>query len=489
MSNGNAKQVRVRFAPSPSGKIHIGNLRTALMNWLIARRFGGVFVLRIEDTDSTNRSEANVEAIMRDLEWTGLDWDEGEGAGGEFGPYRQSERTNIYRQRLEELYEQGMVYPCFCSKERLDELRAIQRARGQMPHYDNRCRSIPPGEARARMEAGESHTWRFRLPDSGSIEFEDLLHGKKSFPVDSLGGDPVIVRSNGDFLFIFAGAVDDVEMKISHVVRGEDHLSNTARQVQIIRALGGTEPAYVHMPLIVGNDKKPLSKRNGSVSVEQLRSVGVLPEALLNYVARLGFSPPESLPELFLPAELAKAFEFTGLSRSPAMYEYSQLLNLNAKYISSMTCNELLSVARRFLEPELAKARPSMDEPVLCRILEVVKPEARLLSDLPRLVHPFLPGIELDFSEVADMLSLDEAKRFANALEAVVEEGFDSSSQFLARMKELTHTKGAKLYKPIRAMLTGAKHGPPIGDLIELLPPAELVRRAGQFVKFLELRS
>jgi len=281
---------RVRFAPSPTGYLHIGGARTALFNWLFARRHGGTFVLRIEDTDVERSTLASEQAILEDLRWMGLEWDEGVDAGGTHGPYRQSERLHIYRAHVVELMATGHAYHCFCSAEQLDADRTAALAAGRPPKYDGRCRQISRDDARRRIERGESAVIRFRVPEGREVSFEDVVRGTVTFSTDVIG-DPVLVRSGGVPAYNYAVVIDDALMEITHVIRGEDHISNTPRQILLYQSLGFTPPEFAHLSLVMGPDHTPLSKRHGATSVAEFRERGYLPEALVNYLALIGWSP------------------------------------------------------------------------------------------------------------------------------------------------------------------------------------------------------
>ena len=290
--------VRVRFAPAPTGLLHIGNARTALFNFLFAKRNQGAFVLRIEDTDLERSTDTSIERIVEDLKWLGIFWDEGPDRGGPVGPYRQSQRLSVYREFADRLCQEGKGYKCFCSEERLEKLRKEQLSKGKMPRYDGRCRSLSAEEIAEMESSGLRPVLRFRV-GKGPILFEDLIHGKMNF--DSAGiGDFIIVRSDGMVAYNFACVIDDHSMQISHVIRGEDHLSNTPRQILLYQALGWVPPVFAHHPLILGPDRSPLSKRHGATAVSQYREEGFLPEALRNYLLLLSWTPPSGQETLSL---------------------------------------------------------------------------------------------------------------------------------------------------------------------------------------------
>ena len=298
-------EVRVRFAPSPTGKLHIGGARTAIYNWAFARAMGGTFVLRIEDTDPERSTKENIDLIIRAMKWLGLDWDEGPHIGGDYGPYMQTERFDTYRKALEQLKESGNVYPCFCTSEELAARReAVQAGAANEP---DPCRGLSREEAQRRIDAGEPHVWRLKVPeDRGTIVVHDVIHGDAEFDA-ALMDDMILVRSDGTPTYNFAVVCDDVNMKMTHIIRGDDHLSNTPRQVLVYEALGYPTPTFAHLPMICGPDGKKLSKRHGAASVEEYRDMGYLPDALFNYLALLGWAP-DGETTLFTREQMAKLF-------------------------------------------------------------------------------------------------------------------------------------------------------------------------------------
>jgi glutamyl-tRNA synthetase len=306
---------RVRFAPSPTGHLHIGGARTAIYNWAFARHNGGVFVLRIDDTDTQRSTDENMQAILRALSWLGLDWDEGPDAEGPYGPYLQTQRADTYRDALDALRASGDAYPCFCGPADLETRRAAARTGSGSAGYDRSCRALAPEAATRRIAAGEPHAWRLAVPeDRGDVTFTDLVRGEMSFPSDSLD-DFVLMRSDGTPTYNFASIVDDSLMAITHVIRGDDHLSNTPRQILVLEALGRPVPFFAHLSMILGADGTRLSKRHGATSVEAYRDEGYLPEAVVNYLALLGWSPGDETNS-FSPSLLVDRFELSGSTAS-----------------------------------------------------------------------------------------------------------------------------------------------------------------------------
>ncbi len=330
------RPVRVRFAPSPTGNLHIGGARTAIYNWAFARRHGGSFVLRIEDTDPERSTTENTAQIVRSLRWLGLDWDEGPEIGGNYGPYLQSQRFATYNEALERLKRNGSVYPCFCTPDELNAKReAAQAANLSNTGYDRSCRDLPADEVAKRISDGESHTWRLKVPlDHGPVTFDDLVFGTTSFPIEQMD-DFIILRSDGSPTYNFVVCIDDVSMDISHVIRGDDHLSNTPKQILVYEALGAPAPHFAHLSMILGPDGKRLSKRHGATSVEAYQQQGFLPEALLNYLALLGWSL-DGETTVFSSDTLKENFGFDRISRNPAVFDETKLTWMNSAYIKAM---------------------------------------------------------------------------------------------------------------------------------------------------------
>ncbi|MDA3935396.1 MAG: glutamate--tRNA ligase, partial [Actinomycetota bacterium] len=328
-------QVRLRFAPSPTGHLHIGGARTAIYNWAFARHHGGSFILRIDDTDPERSTEENTQAILRSMEWLGLDWDEGPGAGGEFGPYFQTQRGESYKEALVALREADAVYPCFCTADELKARRESTREAGGFAGYDRRCRSLDNHDIAARLERGDEHVWRLAVPlERDDVTFVDAIRGETTFPVGSLD-DFILVRSDGSPTYNFATVVDDANMMISHVVRGDDHLSNTPRQILVFEALGHEVPTFAHLSMIWGADGKRLSKRHGATSVEAYRDLGYLPEALLNYLSLQGWSLDDKTTIIDRDT-LVKNFSLDRVSKNPAIFDTEKLDWMNGVYIRDM---------------------------------------------------------------------------------------------------------------------------------------------------------
>lgn len=469
--------MRVRFAPSPTGFLHVGNVRTALFNWLLARRHGGTFILRIENTDvgrSTPESEA---AILEDLRWLGLTWDEGPAVGGLSGPYRQSERLELYRTHARRLLDAQQAYYCFCAHEQLEVEREAALAAGDQPRYSGRCRTVPPDQARARVAKGEPAAVRFRVPDKGPVSFDDLVRGLVTFHTDVIG-DPIILRADGFPAYNFAAVVDDGLMGVTDVVRGEDHISNTPRQLLFYDALGLTPPRFGHLAIVLGPDHSPLSKRHGATSVREFREKGYLPEALVNYLALLGWSPGGD--EEILPlAELERRFSIEGVGHSAAVFDEEKLAWINRHYLKAADVDRLVTLALPYLEragfvragsvgeqarPFLALALPiatnSVDRldqvPARLRQLFVYEPESAVArADIRAELVP--PPARAVIEALADDLA--ETPRLIDR------ETFRAAAE---RVKQRTGQKAKALFHPIRLALTAESEGPEL----DLLVPA-----------------
>src|SRR5215813_5743180 len=323
--------MRVRFAPSPTGQLHVGNARTALFNWLLARGQRGTFILRIEDTDAERSTRESEAAILRDLRWLGLDWDEGPDVGGSLGPYRQSERLHLYESYAKELVAAGVAYHCFCSAAQLEAERREAVEAGRPALYSGRCRAIPREQVSARIAAGERPAIRFRVPEGREVSFTDAVRGEVRFHTDVIG-DPVIARADGIPAYNFAVVVDDALMAVTHVIRGEDHISNTPRQILLYEALGFTPPSFAHLALVLGPDHSPLSKRHGATSVAEFRAKGYLPEALVNYLALIGWSPGKDEHGKDVEV-LARRFSLSNVGHSAGVFDEEKLAWVNRHYL------------------------------------------------------------------------------------------------------------------------------------------------------------
>ncbi len=470
-------KVRVRFAPAPTGLLHIGNARTALFNALFAKRNQGTFVLRIEDTDLERSTDTSVDRIFEDLRWLRISWDEGPDRDGPVGPYRQSQRAATYREFAERLYQEGKSYRCFCSEERLEALRKEQLSKGKMPRYDGRCRSLSEQEI-ARMEAsGLRPVLRFRV-GKGPVVFQDLIHGKMNF--DSAGiGDFIIVRSDGMAAYNFACVVDDHSMNITHVIRGEDHLSNTPRQVVLYQALSWQPPLFAHHPLILGPDRSPLSKRHGATAVSQYREEGFLPEALQNYLILLGWTPPSGQETLSLQ-RMAEEFSIEDVSKSAPIFNRKKLEWLNSFYIREKEAGQLSEI----LIPYVQKAgirTDEMDRQWFGQVAGLLKENIVVLSQVEEYLGIFFDE-KFCFEDGAKTVLQDPRNRetlrsVLDALEAPSEIELSGQTPLLSQLEKKTGRKGKNLYAPLRAAATGKTKGPELAKTLPLLGKERIVRR------------
>jgi len=468
--------VRVRFAPSPTGYLHVGGARTAYFNWLFARQHRGALVLRIEDTDVERSSATSEGGVLDDLRWLGLDWNEGPDRGGPHGPYRQSERLGLYRERAERLVSQGAAYPCFCTDAELEARRAVALAAGRPPHYDGHCRRLSDAERNALRQQSRPESIRFEVAP-GDLVLEDLVRGPVRFP-SGMVGDFVLLRSNGLPTYNFACVVDDAGMRISHVIRAEEHLSNTPRQMMLYRALGESPPRFAHVPLILNRDRSKMSKRSGeaAVAVGDWRRAGYLPEALLSYLALLGFHPGDSR-EILTRDELLQAFTLDRVGKSGAVFDPDKLAWVNASILHHASGEAIEGWGSAFL-PAAARA---LDPAARVALLAAIRGNLATLADLPRELVPFLDEALTFEPDAAAALAAPRAAELCEALAGAVAglaewngEQVKSAVQSLGKSIGL---KGRELFQPVRAALTGRTHGPELPLVAELLGRERCVAR------------
>jgi len=453
--------VKARFAPSPTGEIHLGNLRTALFNYLYAAGQGGVFLLRIEDTDAERSRAGHAQALMQELRWLGLDWQEGPDAGGGQGPYFQAQRLAIYAQYYSALEAAGAVYPCFCSDTQLKLARKAQRTAGLPPRYPGTCAHLSPQEIAQKLDEGGTPTLRFRVPAGQQVAFDDLVRGPQRFNSDDIG-DFIIRRSDGTPAFFFSNAIDDALMGVSHVLRGEDHLANTPRQLMILQALDLGAPAYGHLSLLVGDDGSPLSKRHGSRSVRQLREAGYLPGAIINYLARLGHSySNDSYAGL---DQLATGFALERLGKAPARYDEAQLRFWQKEAVAAASIEELLVWCRQTtggpLPADCSDAR-------FVALLEVVRDNVEMPADIALWVAR-LCGEPVAGEAERGVLAAAGSGFFETAL-ALLDGSPGEFRDFAKSVGKQTGTRGKALFMPLRVALSGVMHGPEMGRVWEWL--------------------
>ncbi len=474
--------IRTRFAPSPTGYMHIGNLHTALFEWLFARHHGGQFVLRIEDTDETRHTPEAVGVIYEGLRWLGLDWDEGPDVGGPYGPYVQSERVEIYRSYLDRLLAEGKAYECYCTPEELDQRREMMRAQGLPPRYDGRCRTLTSAERAEYCQAGRPACIRFAAVETGTTVIHDLIHGDVAYE-NALLGDPVIGKTSGFPTYHFAVVVDDYEMRISHVIRAAEHLSNTQIHLQLQQTLGFPTPVYAHLPLILGEDRSKLSKRHGAVSVVDYAEKGFLPEAMFNFLALLGWSPGGT-EEILSREEIISRFSLEGCGASPSVFDMTKAEWMNSEYMKAMPGEEL---ARRLL-PYLQKERLFEEHPSeerlawLARVADLMKERAPFLTTFTTWARYFFTDY-YDYDEKAreKWLTKPETPATLHALaERLAPLREWTAGTIEAEVRALAQDLGigaGKVIHPCRAAVTGTTVGPSLFHLLELLPQEAVLHR------------
>lgn len=477
-----SESVRVRFAPSPTGHLHIGNVRTAILNWIFARHAAGQFVLRIEDTDAERSTEESERHILQDLRWLGLEWDEGPDTGGEYGPYRQSERLPIYARYIRQLREAGHAYDCYCTPQELESMRATALAEKRTPGYDGRCRALSREQIAAYQKEGRQPVVRLKVP-ARKICFHDLVKGEVSFPAGDLG-DFVIARADGMPTYNFAVVIDDALMQISHVVRGDDHVANTPKQLAVYGMLDWTPPAFAHIPMILGPDRTRLSKRHGATSVEVYARKGYLPEAVVNYLSLLSWSS-ESGEEILSRERLIREFDFARVSRSPAVFDAVKLTWMNGVYIRQTPLPELVRLCRPFLE---AAGYDLPDDPAtLALIVGSVQEKLEVLEDVVAATRfYFSDAIAPQSPEAENMLRRESTQkvfwsfvRQAELYDRMTAENFKKSMKTVGKE---TGVMGKDLWMPVRIALTGQQHGPELPQIVEIYGKEKCIRLLKKWV-------
>ncbi|XP_062177948.1 glutamate--tRNA ligase, chloroplastic/mitochondrial [Alnus glutinosa] len=473
-------QVRVRFAPSPTGNLHVGGARTALFNYLYARSKGGKFVLRIEDTDLERSTRESEDAVLRDLSWLGLDWDEGPGVGGDYGPYRQSERNSLYKQYAEKLLESGHVYRCFCSNEELEKMKEIAKLQQLPPVYTGKWATATDEQVQEELTKGTPYTYRFRVPKEGSLKINDLIRGEVSWNLDTLG-DFVVMRSNGQPVYNFCVTVDDATMAISHVIRAEEHLPNTLRQALIYKALGFSMPYFAHVSLILAPDRSKLSKRHGATSVGQFKEMGYLPQAMVNYLALLGWGDGTE-NEFFTLEQLVEKFSIGRVNKGGAIFDSTKLRWMNGQHLRALPSEESTK-----LIGERWKSTGVLTEsegPFIQEAIQLLKDGIDLITDSDKalsnlLSYPLLATLK---STEAKPVLEDKLSEFSSHLLAAydsgellgaLEEGHAGWQKWVKNFGKSLKRKGKSLFMPLRVLLTGKLHGPDMGSSVLLLHMAE----------------
>ncbi|MFB4321447.1 glutamate--tRNA ligase [Priestia sp. BR_2] len=482
-------EVRVRYAPSPTGHLHIGNARTALFNYLFARKNNGKFIIRIEDTDVKRNVEGGEQSQLKYLKWLGMDWDESVDVGGEYGPYRQTERLDIYKQYWQDLLDRGLAYRCYCTEEELEQEREEQMARGETPRYSGKHRDLTEEQRQALEAEGRVASIRFRVPEDRVYTFDDMVKGTISFNSKETG-DFVIVKKDGIPTYNFAVALDDHLMKISHVLRGEDHISNTPRQLMIYEAFGWEPPQFGHMTLIVGEDHKKLSKRNESIIqfIEQYDQLGYLPEALFNFISLLGWSP-EGEEEVFSQEQLISIFDEHRLSKSPAVFDTNKLAHMNNTYIKNADPDRIADLAIPHLQKasRLPSKLTAEQEEWARALVALYQEQMTAASDIVDLSEVFFrTHLELD-AEGIEVMGGEQVPAVLSAFLAKIEQSDEFYAQKIAAMiKEVqkeTGFKGKQLFMPIRVALTGQTHGRDLNQTIWLLGRDRVLDRLRSQIK------
>ncbi len=465
-------EIRTRFAPSPTGYLHIGGVRTALYNYLFAKKHKGKFILRIEDTDVERSKDEYTLAISEGMKWLGLNWDG--------GPYYQSERLDLYRQELKSLEKSGRAYKCFCTSEQLKEEREKAKQEGIPAGYDGKCRKLPEGEVKKLQDAGDKYTWRFKTPDTGRLSFKDAVKGTIEFDLATIG-DFVIVRSDGMPTYNFTCVVDDALLKISHVIRGDDHISNTPKQILIYNALEKEPPQFAHLPQVHGKDGKRLSKRTGAVSLAEYIEMGYLSEAMLNYLALLGWSTEDS-QQLFSMAELIEKFSLDRVSASAGIFDTDKLDWINGKCLRALTAREIASLASKWLkEKKLIESSDKISDKII-KAIEMEKEKISLLSDVPEKID-FMLSDNIIYDEKAVQKRLKKAgagKILLGILEVIQNVDSFTAENLENAIRKLTEEKNisaGKIFHPLRVAVSGRMTGPGLFELIEFIGKEKTVER------------
>jgi glutamyl-tRNA synthetase len=481
---GQSTTPRVRFAPSPTGYLHVGGARTALFNWLFARHFGGTLVLRIEDTDLERSTSEMVDGILQGMQWLGITWDE--------GPYYQTQRTDLYRAAAARLIDSGAAYYCFCSKEELERRRTLASAEGRPPKYEGTCRKLNSAEALRRRSAGEAAAVRFAIPEGGNTSFDDAVFGKIEFANSELE-DFILLRSDGSPTYHLSVVADDIDLKITHIIRGADHISNTPKQVLLYQALGATMPGFAHVPLILGPDKTRLSKRHGATSVISYRDEGIVPEAFRNFLALLGWTPPEGTPEVLGDSELIRLFSLDGISRSNAVFDRAKLDWFNTEYIRAYPADKLLPlIEEEWKKVNLIPARH--DRAWLLSAIELLKPRARSLKDFAGSFRAFfVDDFDPDPAAVEKFLKDENVRRLLIELANRYASSEDFSEPEAEKiLRDFAAEKGVKagaLINGARVALTGQGVAPSLFAVMTALGKEAVVSRLRKVEELLNRAS
>lgn len=485
-------EVRVRFAPSPTGNLHVGGARTCLFNWLFARSRGGKLILRIEDTDPARFQEGSVGQIIRSMKWLGLDWDEGPEVGGPCEPYYQSQRTEIYQKYMQQLLDEGKAYYCFCTPEELEEQRAIQKERKLPFRYPRTCRNLSKEEVERRIAAGEPHSIRFKIPSQGHMRINDLIHGRMDFDLAQFD-DFVIAKTNGTPTYNFAVVIDDHLMGMTHVLRAEEHIPNTPKQILLFQALGFEVPEFGHMSMILAPDRSKLSKRHGAQSVEEFQALGYLPEALLNYLTLLGWSP-EGNQEIITKEETVKQFDMKKMSHKGAVYDIKKLYWINGQYLNSLPLARIVSEA----EPFFLKAGLITEEWLqseenlryLSHLVDVVRVRVKTLQEVADASEYFFKEVagydEKGVRKFFTAEGIEQLTRCRAAIAAVTEANYNEAGleNLYNKLAEEAGITLGKVIQPSRLALSGRTVTPGMFDMMVLLGKEKTLARLDQALAY-----
>ncbi len=492
----NNKEIRVRFAPSPTGYLHVGSARTAFFNWLYATKTCGKFILRIEDTDIARHQEETINLILESLKWLGLNWDEGPEASGEYGPYRQSLRTSIYKRYSQELIQAKKAYHCFCSPEELKEKRKNKTIEGKPYKYDRKCLKFSSKDIKDNIDSGKPYAIRFLVPENKTINFKDTVYGNITVNTDSIE-DFIIIRSNGLPTYNYSVAIDDALMKITHVIRGEDHLSNTPKQILIYNAFNFNIPNFTHLPMILGQDGQKLSKRHGSISIEKYIEEGFVREAILNYLALLGWSYNEKTT-IFTTSELIKKFELSSINKKPAKFDYNKLLWINGYYIRNMENSRLKQLLekqiRNYLASENIIELENRIEPLdqkIEKIIPLIKERIKTLKEGIDLISPFF--IKISYSDELATYFKNKEIDATDILNRVYKTLGEVSSKFHAKdieknlrlISERLNLNFRKIAEVVRIAVWNSTISPPLFETIEILGKELTLKRINEYMRII----
>ena len=465
---------RYRYAPSPTGVLHVGNARTAIYNWLLARHYKGMLILRIEDTDKERSTDESEKVIIEDLKWLGLDWDEGPDMGGACGPYRQSERQSIYEKYKKELLEKKCAYECFCTREELTSEREALLKEGKMPQYSGRCRALTSAEKQKFLRSGRLAVVRFLIKEGAPVVVSDDVRGEVKFE-RSVIGDFVIFKSDGGPTYQFACVVDDILMKVTHIIRGDDHLPNTPKQILLYEALNIKPPCFGHLPMVLGTDRKKLSKRHGAVSVGEYRKLGYLPQAFLNFLILLGWSS-HTEDEILDQERLIKEFDEKRLSSSPSIFETPKLDWMNGQYIRKLSLEDFFKLELPFIRQEYDLEK--IDESWLKQVLAVLQTAVVKLPDICGQLKIFFEDKFVLSDESKAQLQNGDFKKVVVAMKEILEkENICDFEEIKKKVQSTTGAKGKNLFFPLRLAITGEPHGPELYLVFPLIGHEGLKKR------------